>query len=67
MKQMASDTYAAVRSGKLAQPFDAAMAGKACPRWARSYPVFLPKHEVSKHGNDTKLFRRVRPGWYTVL
>ena len=38
MKTFASQIYAAVHSGRLTQPFNAAMVRKACPGWAeRTY------------------------------
>jgi hypothetical protein len=38
MKTFASQIYAAVHTGRLTQPFNAAMVRKACPGWAeRTY------------------------------
>jgi hypothetical protein len=46
----------AVRSGKLAEPFNAAMVKRVCPGWAeRTYRVFLSKHAVG-NGITTELF-----------
>jgi hypothetical protein len=64
MKQFASEIYAAVKSGKLKQPFDAAMLKQACPGWAaRTYSVFTAKHAVG-NGKTTELFVRVGRGLY---
>jgi hypothetical protein len=53
MKKFASEIYAAVHLGKLAEPFNAAMVKRACPGWAdRTYHVFLGKHAVGNGGND---------------
>lgn len=66
MKQFGSEIYAAVKSGKLIQPFDAAMVKKACPGWAnRTYHTFLGKHTVG-NGNTTELFVRVGRGLYRL-
>lgn len=66
MKKFASEIYAAVHSGKLAQPFDAEMVKRACPGWAdRTYHVFLSKHAVG-NGATTELFKRVAPGLYRL-
>jgi hypothetical protein len=44
MKEFGSQIYAAVRSGRLAQAFTAAMVKHACPGWAeRTYHRFLSK------------------------
>ncbi len=66
MKKFATQIYTAVRSGRLAQPFDAEMVKRACPGWAaRTYQVFLSKHAVG-NGTTTELFVRVSPGLYKV-
>lgn len=66
MKEFASEIYAAVRSGKLAQPFNAAMVKRACPRWAEgTYHTFLGKHSVG-NGHTTELFVRVGRGEYRL-
>ncbi|MGO9264119.1 MAG: hypothetical protein ACLQBA_04405 [Candidatus Binataceae bacterium] len=66
MKEFASEIYAAVHSGKLAEPFNAAMVKLACPGWAdRTYHVFLSKHAVG-NGATTELFKRVAPGFYKL-
>ncbi len=66
MKEFASQIYAAVRSGRLAQPFNAAMVKRACPGWAeKTYTVFLSKHTVG-NGTTTELFVRVGLGLYEL-
>lgn len=66
MKEFASQIYAAVRSGRLAEPFNASMLKSSCPGWADStYHVFLPKHAVG-NGTETELFIRVSPGMYRL-
>ena len=64
MKEFASEIYAAVKSGKLQQPFNTAMLEQACPGWApKTYGVFLGKHVVG-NGRTTELFVRVGRGMY---
>ena len=59
--------FDAVRSGRLAEPFDAAMIRRASGGPAhRSYEVFLPKHRVGNPGGYTELFIRVSPGLYRL-
>lgn len=59
MKAFASEIYAAVRSGRLSEPFTAAMVMQARPGWAeRTYHVFLSKH-AEGNGKNTVLFVRV--------
>jgi hypothetical protein len=66
MKIFASQIYDAVRSGKLSEPFNAAMVKRACPGWAdNTYNVFLSKHAVG-NGATTELFVRVAPGLYRL-
>jgi hypothetical protein len=66
MKAFASEIYAAVRSGKLKQPFTAAMVRLACPGWkGRTYGTFLGKHSVG-NGETTELFLRVGRGAYRI-
>jgi hypothetical protein len=66
MKEFGSEIYAAVRSGKLREPFDAAMVKRACPGWAaRTYHTFLGKHAVGS-GKTTELFLRVERGQYRL-
>jgi hypothetical protein len=66
MKAFATQIHNAVKSGKLAQPFTAAMVKRACPGWAsNTYKVFLSKHAVG-NGVTTELFVRVAPGLYRL-
>jgi hypothetical protein len=66
MKAFASQIYAAVKSGRLKEPFNAATVMKACPGWAdRTYHVFLGKHAVG-NGVTTELFIRVSRGLYRL-
>jgi hypothetical protein len=66
MKEFARQIFMAVQSGKLVQPFDAAMVKQACPGWAdKTYHVFLSKHAVG-NGTTTELFDRVSRGLYKV-
>jgi hypothetical protein len=68
MKVFASEIYAAVRAGKLAEPFSAITVRHACPGWSRqSYAVFLPKHAFGNSGGNTELFKRTSPGQYRTL
>jgi hypothetical protein len=67
MKEFGSQIYAAVRSGRLAQPFDANMVRRACPGWAdRTYNTFLSKHAVG-NGKTTELFVRAGRGLYKIV
>lgn len=67
MKEFATEIYMRVRTGKLAEPFDAAAVKRACPGWAdRTYHVFLPKHAVG-NGNATELFIQVGRGLYCCI
>ena len=66
MKRLSSEIYVAVKSGKLKQPFNAAMVEQACPGWApKTYNVFLRKHAVG-NGRTTELFVRVGRGTYRL-
>jgi hypothetical protein len=66
VKVFGSQIAAAVRSGRLAEPFTAAMVKRACPGWAdRTYHVFLPKH-AKGNGRTTELFIRVGRGFYRL-
>jgi hypothetical protein len=66
MKEFGSEIFAAVRSGKLAEPFNAAMVKKACPGWADgTYRTFLGKHMVGNE-HTTELFVRVEQGLYRL-
>jgi hypothetical protein len=66
MKVFGSEIFAAVRTGKLAQPFDAIAVRRACPGWAeRTYHTFLAKH-AARNGKTTELFVRVDRGRYRI-
>jgi hypothetical protein len=66
MKKFATQIYNAVKAGRLAEPFNAAMVKRACPGWAeKTYTVFLSKHAVG-NGSTTELFVRVSPGLYRL-
>jgi hypothetical protein len=66
MKHLAAEIYAAVKSGKLKQPFNAAMLEEACPgRAAKTYSVFMGRHAVG-NGKAAELFVRVGPGLYRI-
>ena len=68
MKELASQIYEAVHSGKLKQPFNANMLKKACPGWTdHTYSVFLPKHRIGNPGGNTELFKQTSRGWYEIL
>jgi hypothetical protein len=62
MRQLATETQATVRSGKLIEPFDGAMLKVACPGWAeRTYFTSLAKYAVG-NSYTTELFVRVGRG-----
>jgi hypothetical protein len=66
MRKFASQILAAVRSGRLDEPFNAAMIAVACPGWAaRTYHVFPAKH-AEGNGKTTELFVRVGRGLYRL-
>jgi hypothetical protein len=66
MKEFATQIYNAVKAGRLAEPFNAAMVKRACPGWAeKTYNVFLSKHAVG-NGATTELFVRVSLGLYRL-
>jgi hypothetical protein len=68
MKAFASEIYAAVRSGKLREPFTATTAKLACPGWAdATYKVFFNKHRAGNPGNTTELFIRVARGQFRII
>ena len=67
MKAFASEIYAAVRSGRLKEPFSAGTAKRACPGWAaRTYQNFFNKHRVGNPSRTTELFVRVAPGQFKL-
>jgi hypothetical protein len=68
MKEFASEIYAALRAGRLKEPFGPDDVKHACPGWAATtYTVFLSKHAVGNPGKTTELFERVAPGRYRSL
>jgi hypothetical protein len=68
MKDFASQIYAAVRRGRLKEPFGPDDVRRACPGWAMAtYTVFLSKHRVGNPGKTTELFERVELGRYRTL
>ena len=60
MKEFATQIYNAVKAGRLAEPFNAAMVRRAYySGWAeKTYNVFLSEHAVG-NGATTELFIRV--------
>jgi hypothetical protein len=67
MKELATEIYAAVRSGKLEQPFNGAALREACPGWAdHTYFTFLGKHALG-NGKTVELFIRVGRGLYKII
>jgi len=67
MKELGRQIFAAVRAGKLAEPFTPDMVRRACPGWVdHTYGVFLPKHRVGNPSGTTALFIRVAPGRYRL-
>ena len=61
-KAFASEVYAAVRSGNLAQPFSAETAKLACPGYTDgTYRNFFKRHCVGNPGGMAELF--VPRGW----
>jgi hypothetical protein len=68
MRDFASQIYAAVKSGRLREPFGPDQVARACPGWAtKTYTVFLSKHRVGNPGRNTELFERVDAGRYRTL
>jgi hypothetical protein len=66
MKEFATQVYAAVKDGRLKQPFNAAAIRAAVPGWAdHTYSTFPGKHAVG-NGKETELFRRVGRGLYQL-
>lgn len=59
---------AAVRSGKLREPFTRSDFERACPRFGRgTYQAFLSKHARDNPGGASELFERVSTGRYQCL
>ena len=58
-KAFASEVYAAVRSGKLDQPFSAESVKHACPgRSEATYRMFFNRHRVGNPRGMAELFVR---------
>ena len=61
-RAFASEVYAAVRSGNLAQPFSAETVKRACPGYAdATYRNFFKRHRVGNPGGMAEMF--VRRSW----
>jgi hypothetical protein len=68
MRDFATQIYAAVRSGRLKEPFGPDDVRRACPGWAqRTYTNFLSKHAVGNPSQTSELFQRVGPGSYRTI
>jgi len=68
MKEVGTDIYEAVHSGRLTQPFSASSVREACPHWMRRTPsTFLAKHAVDNPGKNSELFVRVARGLYRLI
>jgi hypothetical protein len=66
LKDFASQIYAAVKSGRLQEPFNAAAVKAACPGWAdATYRRFLLKH-AEGNGTQTELFVRAARDSYRL-
>ena len=53
MEEFGAQIYVAVRSGKLKEPFNAAMAKKACPGWPeKTYHAFFSQHAIGNHEDN---------------
>jgi hypothetical protein len=67
MKAFASQVYAAVRTGKLTEPFSAQTAKRACPGWAENtYHNFFNKHRIGNPSGTTEMFIQVAPGQFKL-
>jgi hypothetical protein len=68
MQAFAVEVYAAVRSGKLAQPFSAATVKRACPGWAEgTYRNFFNKHRVGNAYGMPELFVRRASNRFEII
>jgi hypothetical protein len=68
MKDFASEIYAAVKSGRLKEPFGPNDVRRACPGWAdRTYSNFLPKHRVGNPSKTSELFEQIASGRFRTL
>jgi len=60
------EVIAAIRSGRLEQPFNAEMVREACPGWSeKTYQTFFATHSVGRRGKPA-LFDRVGHGIYQL-
>ncbi len=56
---------AAVRQGRLREPFSSADFQAACPGFGKgTYNAFLHKHSEGNQGDASVLFKRVAPGQF---
>ncbi len=61
------EVIAAIRSGRLEQPFNAEMVREACPGWSeKTYQTFFATHSVAGRGKPPALFDRVGHGIYRL-
>lgn len=68
MKDRASQIYAAVRAGRLKEPFGPDDLRRACPGWGEgTYKAFLWKHRVGNPGKNTELFEQIGPSRFRTL
>ena len=68
MKAFASQIYAAVRLGRLREPFGPNDVRRACPGWAeRTYRNFLSKHRIGNPTKATELFEQLPSGLFRTL
>jgi hypothetical protein len=68
MKAFATEVYASVRAGKLAEPFSSEAAKGACPGWAdATYRNFFSKHRVGNPSGTTELFVQVAPNQFKII
>lgn len=63
-----SAIVAAVRSGRLVEPFTQEDFRRACPGFGEgTYKAFLHKHRRGNPGGNSELFERVGPGRFKLL
>jgi hypothetical protein len=59
---------AAVREGRLQEPFRPRDVKAACPGFAdNTYGTFLPKHRRGNPGGNSELFERIARGLYRLI
>lgn len=59
---------AAVRDGRLQEPFGRAEFVAACPTFGEgTYKAFLDKHRIQNPGNQSELFERVGAGRFRCI